>query len=169
MTEKEIRDRLAIGEHIRLECKKAGSSELPKSIWETYSAFANTMGGIILLGVEEHKSGSSVKYSFSGVDAPAKMLSDFWNIINSDKVSHNTLLDKNVGVVDIDGKRIIYIDVPQANWRIKPIYINGNIYKGSYKRNHEGDYHCTEAEIKAMIRDSNEDGNDGGILGIRGL
>ena len=36
--------------------------------------------------------------------------------------------------------------------------------KGSYKRNHEGDYHCTGEEVKAMLRDASDYGMDGGIL-----
>ncbi|MBP3843142.1 MAG: winged helix-turn-helix transcriptional regulator, partial [Prevotella sp.] len=51
----------------------------------------------------------------------------------------------------------------------KPIYLNGNVYKGTYRRNNEGDYHCTEAQVKAMIRDSNADGNDSILIEYYGM
>jgi len=52
MDEKAIKEALLKGERVTLECKKA-KAEVPKSIWQTYSAFANTIGGLILLGVNE--------------------------------------------------------------------------------------------------------------------
>ena len=55
MTSTDILDLLKYGEHIHVECKKA-ESKLPTSVWETYSSFANTEGGTILFGVEEHLS-----------------------------------------------------------------------------------------------------------------
>lgn len=160
MTAQQINDRLKAGERISLECKKAIDS-LPKSVWETYSAFANTTGGTIILGIEEY---SDRRFLITGVNNALKIISDFWNTINSDKVNHNILYDKDVHIVEIDEKQVICIDVPQADWHLKPIYINGNVYKGSFKRNHQGDYHCTEEEIKAMIRDANDNGNDGTLI-----
>ena len=59
---------------------------------------------------------------------------------------------------------MLWIEVPQADYRYKPVYINENPMKGSYKRNHEGDYHCTGEEVKAMLRDASDYGMDGGIL-----
>ena len=170
MDEKTIKEALRKGERVTLECKKA-KAEVPKSVWATYSAFANTIGGLILLGVNEDMQEKDIqkRYQIIGVDEPMKIITDFWNTLNSDKVNENILLDNDVEVVNVDGAQIVCIRVPQADWRAKPIYLNGNVYKGTYRRNNEGDYHCTEAQVKAMIRDSNADGNDSILIEYYGM
>jgi predicted HTH transcriptional regulator len=165
-----IKEALQKGERVTLECKKA-KTEVPKSIWETYSAFANTIGGLILLGVDEDKKEKDPikRYRVIGVDDPQKIITDFWNTINSDKVNENILNNSDVEIVEMGGLQIVCIHVPQADWRVKPIYLNGNVYKGTFRRNHEGDYRCTERQVKAMIRDSFEDGNDGLLIEHYGM
>lgn len=165
MDASEIMNLLKYGEHIHLECKKA-EAKLPQSVWETYSSFANTDGGVILFGVEEHLRETEFdrRFSFISVNNPEQRVKDFWNTINSDKVSGNILVDTDVGICVVNGQTIIWIHVPQADYRQRPVYINGNPMKGSFKRNHEGDYHCTDEEVKAMIRDASDSGNDGVLL-----
>lgn len=49
-------------------------------------------------------------------------------------------------------------------------YINNKMIVGNvFKRNHEGDYKCTRSDINAMIRDANEDGNDGILIEHYGM
>ena len=165
MNSQEILDLLQYGEHINLECKKAEST-LPNSVWETYSSFANTDGGIILFGVEEHlkEIDFDKRFSFVSINNPDQRLKDFWNTVNSEKVSSNILVDADVGICVVNDCTIMWIHVPQANYKQRPVYLNGNPVKGTFKRNHEGDYHCTEEEVKAMLRDASDSGNDGGLL-----
>lgn len=59
---------------------------------------------------------------------------------------------------------IVAIHVPMANYTLRPIYINKNLIGGTFKRNYEGDYHCTDDEVKSMLRDANENGNDGILI-----
>lgn len=165
MTEKEILASLKYGEKINLECKKA-ESKIPNSVWETYSSFANTDGGLILFGVEEHlkEKDPEKRFTLESINNPQQRLTDFWNTINSVKVSTNILVDSDVGICKVRDADIMWINVPQADYKAKPVYINENINKGTFKRNHEGDYHCTVEEIKAMLRDASDSGNDGTLL-----
>ncbi len=89
----EILNLLKFGERINLECKKA-ESKLPASVWETYSSFANTDGGVILFGVEEHmkETDAEKRFSFVSIHNPEQRLKDFWNTVNSEKVSTNIRL-----------------------------------------------------------------------------
>lgn len=50
----DINNLMRYGERINMEYKGA-SNDLPKSLWETYSSFANTIGGTIVLGIREHR------------------------------------------------------------------------------------------------------------------
>ena len=170
ITKEEINQLLQKGERVTFEAKQA-EKEVPKSIWETYSAFANTIGGTILLGVEEHRNGKDPgkRYEIHGVEDADKIKKDFWNTVNSSKVSRNILVDSNVEAVDMDGRWVVCIRVPQADWRDKPIYLNENVFKNTFKRNYEGDFHCTESQVKAMIRDANDEGNDGLMMKHYGM
>ena len=145
----------------RLEVKEAQGG-LPHSIWSTYSAFANTNGGFILLGVKELKDKSFLPV---GLSKPEQWVTDFWNTINnSKKVNINILLDKHVRIETVDGKTIIVIEVPRAERGFRPVFLDEKPYSETYRRNGEGDYHCTPQMVEAMIRDKGDRTQDMLIL-----
>ena len=138
-------------ENNRIEAKKA-TGGLPDSLWETYSAFANTLGGVILLGVEEYPDRS---LHIVDLPDPEWMIRDMLDILNDPKrVSMNILRKKDISVRKVGGKRIIMIKVPRADRSCKPVYIGGDPYSGTYRRNGDGDYKCSREEVEALINES---------------
>ena len=111
MNEIELFDLLRYGERITLECKEARNA-LPKAFWETYSSFANTIGGTVLLGIKENFEESDFEHRFTvqGVAAPHKIITDLWNTINSDKVSANILTDSNVYTIKVNGQDVVVVE-----------------------------------------------------------
>lgn len=102
-----IQNILTQGERVTIECKKAQRS-VPDSLWDTYSAFANTYGGSILLGVYEDMTENDLakRFEIIGVEDADKIRKDLWNTINSkEKVNINLLRDEDVQTIDVDSKK----------------------------------------------------------------
>jgi predicted HTH transcriptional regulator len=145
----------------RMEVKKAKGG-LPASLWETYSAFANCYGGVIILGVAENKDGS---WRTTGLENEAKLRKELWDSINNkNKINVNLLMDKDVETYNEGNDVIMVINVPKAKREVKPVYINNDIFFGTFRRNWEGDYHCNKNEILAMLRDQPETTSDMKVL-----
>ncbi len=139
-------------ENNRIEAKKA-TGGLPRSIWETYSAFANTGGGVILLGVAEDEKDRRL-YPVELPDAQ-RLVAQFLELVNDPRiVNRNVLTAKSIAVETVDGKEIVVIRVPRATRKQKPVFIGGDPMKGTYYRSGDGDFRCTEEEVKQMIENA---------------
>lgn len=125
---------------------KSGNGGLPKSLWETYSAFANTSGGIIMVGV-----GNDGKVE--GITTAAQYRDEFSNILsNGTKCSCVMSGERDIAVVELDGKEVLAIRVNAATPSQKPIYLDGKQTK-CYIRVGEADRLCKSEELSRMLRD----------------
>ena len=105
LTAKQIERLVKQGEVVHTECKDA-SGGLPDSLWESYSAFANTDGGVIVLGVTEVGG----KFSITGVPNAAALIKRFWDGVNNrEKVSINKAVAVEGGTSDARNAHIFNI------------------------------------------------------------
>jgi predicted HTH transcriptional regulator len=103
MTITSLDDLTVLVETTDVECKaaqgKSGKGEIPDSIWETYSAMANTNGGHIYLGIEETKAH---EFILRGIQKPEQLLKTFWDTVhNKKKISRDILQDRNARIVTV--------------------------------------------------------------------
>ena len=154
-----------LAETAELECKLAhgqdGKGEVPKDFWPTYSAMANAHGGVVLLGVRE-KNGV---FSIAGIENPAKVRGDLFNTLNNrGKVSTNLLRDDDVRTVEDEGRQFVVVNVPRASRLQRPVFVGLNPMTGTYRRADEGDYRCSDDEVRRMLADQSDTPADSQIV-----
>lgn len=133
---------------------KSAAGGFPGSFWDTYSAFANTEGGIIVLGVAEKKGAFCLDRLEK--EQVEKYQKDFWNSVNNrSNISCNLLKTDDVKIIHYQNTYLMAFNIPRAAREQRPVYRTSSPYNGTFKRNYEGDYKCTENEVRRMFADAN--------------
>lgn len=148
MTKEELIIRLNDIEWDDFEVKEA-SGGLPKSMWETVSAFSNTAGGWIILGVKEKKSENGSEYIVNGVANPEQMEQDIVTTLRS-RSKFNAPVSCKALKYTIDDKNVLVFEIPLSPHRPVAIKTNGEVYV----RTGSGDTLATDMEVDAIVRDA---------------
>ncbi len=155
-----------IKESVDLECKLAvgrdGKGALPEDFWPTYSAFANTEGGLVVLGVRERNE----TFSVVGIHNVAKVRRELFDALNNrQKVSTNLLSDEHVREVPLEGSTVLTIEIPRAPRKQRPVHLTTNPFSGhTFRRLNDGDRAVPDEEVKRMLAEQVEDSRDDRIL-----
>lgn len=161
-----IADLELLRESVDLECKLAagrdGQGAVPEDFWPTYSAFANTQGGLVVLGVREHQG----RLTVHGIANVSKVRKELFDLLsNRKKVSVNLLADSAVREVVIEGDTILLIEIPRATRKQRPVFLTTNPLAGNtYRRLNDGDRALPDDEVKRMLAEQVEDSRDDRLL-----
>ncbi|MGM9847270.1 MAG: RNA-binding domain-containing protein [Muribaculaceae bacterium] len=151
----QIRLRLKLNENSEVEYKSAAGGFPKTEFWRTFSAFANTNGGTIVLGVKE-KEHNFIPDGLS-VEHIAKYKKEFWDCAhNKSCVNIPLLVESDVEEFETEGgQRLLVFHIPRAPYNLRPVHLTLTPFGNTYKRRDEGDYLCSDDEIKQMYSDAN--------------
>ncbi len=148
MTKEELLNRLNDIEWDDFEVKEA-SGGIPKSMWETVSAFSNTAGGWIILGIKETKVKSVSAYEITGVEKAEKMEQDIISTLRSVS-KFNVPILATAQLLYFDCNAVLAFHIPvSAN---KPVYFGNNL-NNTFVRIGSGDQRATDIEIDILMRE----------------
>ncbi len=138
------------GEYGQIECKES-AWQLPRDVWETVSAFANTNGGTLLLGIAEQGGRFEVAGLVDAVKTQQDLVSGLREILNVPIAAQVEPLVVTVG----DEERVLLSAyIPEAIAYQKPVYIRRQgLDKGCYKRVGGHDMPCTEDDLARFFQD----------------
>ena len=147
-----IKQQIGLPENAVIEYKSAKGG-LPSSLWETYSSFANSNGGIIVLGIKE-KNGILIPDNLTEEQLNVYK-KNFWDTVhNRAKVSATLVSENDVTIEHWQSSSILVISVPRAQYTDRPVFLNHNPFGNTYIRNNEGDYLCSDEEVRIMFADA---------------
>ncbi len=139
-----IADLRALGtDDADVEAKRA-ARQLPASIRTTLSAFANTRGGVLILGLDE-----SDGFAASGIREPAKMAADLASWCSTDM---EPPLRPLIRVHEFEGVSLLVAEISELESTIKPCFYRGSgMTRGSYVRVADGDRRLTSYEVQMLL------------------
>ena len=137
---------------------KEASSNLPKSMAETVSAFANGSGGTIVLGISE-RSGFKPVEGFS-----AKRMADALAQCCSDSLEPPVRAE--IAPVPFEGATVVVASIPEIEPYLKPCYVKARTpYGGSFIRTNDGDRQLTRYEVDRILEERRQPTYDEEIVG----
>lgn len=123
---------------------KAATRGLPRTTVETVSAFANGIGGVLLLGLSEQEGFEPE----AGFDAPA--IRDALARACADDLEPP--LRAPIEIEEFEGQYLVRLDVPELDAVAKPCFIKARgAYQGSFIRGGDGDRRLTSYEVSQLL------------------
>ena len=151
----QIRLKLQLKENSEVEYKSAAGGFPKAEFWRSFSALANTNGGTIVLGVKEKNH----KFTPDGLseELVAKYRKQFWDDAhNKSCVNIPLLVESDIEEIKTEGGQyLLAFRIPRAQYDLRPIHLTLTPFGHTYKRRDEGDYLCSDDEIKQMYSDAN--------------
>ncbi len=135
-------------ETICIEAKSANKGK-PEKYYDTISSFSNTIGGVILFGIEEKR----IKNKSIFIPVGVYDVNDLQkNITNLCSTEFEPIIRPDISVVDIDNKKIVAVRIEALSQRSKPCYYKPKgLHNGAYLRIGDRDDNMTEYEIYKYI------------------
>lgn len=135
-------------ETICIEAKTANKGK-PEKYYDTISSFANTMGWVILFGIEETKNKNKAIFEVVGVYDANDLQKNITNLCSAE---FEPIIRPEISVINIKNKKIVAVKIDMLNQRNKPCYYKPKgLHNGSYIRVGDRDDNMTEYEIYKCI------------------
>lgn len=126
-----------------VEAKRAEGG-LPKRLWQTLSAFANTReGGVLILGLDE-----SADFKVSSISDPARLHQDLASLCGEMEPPIRAKIELH----QVEGATLVVAEIPEIDLNQKPCYYPGaGLTNGAYIRVADGDRKLSGYEVQMLL------------------